>query len=163
MGLEAHRVLRRPHGYLMLTTPNANSFRAFKNLLRGRNPYDYSFYVPHQGKTHSHEYSMLDIYSAFNHTGYTIVAHETHDVYGNEAELPEDAALREVYMQLADHYPPRVYLNQMVSYTPVLYGCQWCGTTHFVIAQPGHTPLYRSAPPLYEVSTLSPFAGYPRK
>lgn len=82
--IESNRILNSK-GTLLLSTPNSASWRAFKKIVIGKQPWDYSYYTPnHHIKTHTHEYSIHDMRETLQNTGFEIKHHSTCDVYGDE-------------------------------------------------------------------------------
>lgn len=78
---EAHRVLRRPNGGLLLTTPNAIRLQNLANILRGDNVYEsLSGYGVH-GR-HNREYTAAELRRLLESTGYDVEFVHAIDVHG---------------------------------------------------------------------------------
>ena len=93
MLVEIHRVLRKPDGALLLTTPNAVRLQNLANILNGANVYEsLSGYGVH-GR-HNREYTPAELGSLLASTGFEPEAVHAIDVHGvphGITQLPEGA------------------------------------------------------------------------
>jgi SAM-dependent methyltransferase len=81
MMVEIHRILK-PGGHLLLTTPNAASFRAISAILHGYHPGFFAAYTrpTARGETearHNREYAPREVRALLENSGFTVVRLET--------------------------------------------------------------------------------------
>ncbi len=145
--LEAHRVLR-PGGRVVLTTPNANAFRALVALIEGRDPTLYSLYEKDGGPCHVHEYSAQQLRALLEDSGFAIDTFTTFTAYdwfgAEENDLRRGPLLR------------TVLVDQGVD-------ADLIANTFFVSATKAEMPTKRRGFPLYIPSVDAAFEGYPVK
>lgn len=93
MLVEIHRVLRKPHGALLLTTPNAVRLQNLANILNGANVYEsLSGYGVH-GR-HNREYTPSELRSLLASTGFEpefVLAIDVHGTPHGITQLPDGA------------------------------------------------------------------------
>jgi glycosyltransferase involved in cell wall biosynthesis/SAM-dependent methyltransferase len=81
MMVEIHRILK-PGGYLLLTTPNAASFRALSAILQGYHPGFFAAYIRPTARgeaeaRHNREYAPREIRALLENSGFTVLRLET--------------------------------------------------------------------------------------
>lgn len=144
--LEAHRVLKEG-GRLVLTTPNASSFKSLMAIVRGEDPLLFSLYG-YGTISHAHEYSRAQLHALFTTSGFTVERYTTmaaYEHFAHDEQDPQNAWL----------------LHELVT----RYGMQGdsLGNTHFIVVQKAGRPTMRMTYPVYGPEFNAPFTGYPVK
>jgi SAM-dependent methyltransferase len=81
MMVEIHRILK-PGGHLLLTTPNAASFRAISAILQGYHPGFFAAYIRPTAHgdveaRHNREYAPQEVRALLENSGFTVLRLET--------------------------------------------------------------------------------------
>jgi glycosyltransferase involved in cell wall biosynthesis/SAM-dependent methyltransferase len=81
MMVEIHRILK-PGGHLLLTTPNAASFRAISSVLQGYHPGFFAAYIRPTARgeveaRHNREYAPREVRALLENSGFTVLRLET--------------------------------------------------------------------------------------
>lgn len=80
MILEAKRVLKKPDGIFLLSTPNINSLKSLKRILNLENPYFWPPYcITDLEIGHTKEYSVNELKLLFKKSGFSILGIETYN------------------------------------------------------------------------------------
>ncbi len=139
---EANRVLK-DGGYLILTTPNINSYAGVLRTLAQESPLLFStFESGGKGIIHAKEYALNELRSLLEHGGFRLVDLQTFDAYWYEQ--PTDSVHQSLRSVLAGF-----------GLTPSL-----TGQVSFIVGQKTGRPKSISYSPLYtEHCPVSPFQG----
>lgn len=73
-------------GRLVLTTPNMSAWKKIWLMIRGNHPYDSDTFAGDWG--HAREYTIYELKSLLEASGFTLKSAEARDVYLNDASLP---------------------------------------------------------------------------